>query len=194
MRKNWVALLSAGLFFVSLLLPWLSVSFYTLTGAFPNFQQDFSNQISVSLYFWGFTGAANGVNQTQILPYWFNWATTAMILAAGVLAIKGGLASGKTAKRLLILSGVIALACSPIFYLGLGATIVQTPIPQEKAIAGLFSPASFGLTPEDVSGLHSQYALSFYWLPVLAGILAIMSSKLAANRTTWLDAGVPPNL
>jgi hypothetical protein len=68
----------------------------------------------------------------------------------------------------------------PLFYAVFLLSALDA-LPVGKLLFGMFSPSSFGLTDAEASGLHADVnRLSFFWLPVLAGILAPKVYKFLA--------------
>jgi hypothetical protein len=178
-KLTWISLISAILIFLNIGLPYFSESFYILTvnaNAPLGFYPDFSHHISLSIYYFGFVASANGITKIQVFPYWFNWLCFALILAAGTAALKASFTQGKTGKKLMTLAGVLSIICSPLFILGFVFTMASS-LPNNTSPLW-FSPSSFGLTQAEVSNLHSQNGFPFFWLLVIVGIWALLSTKV----------------
>lgn len=187
MRVNWVGLISACLIFTCLFLPWLSAVFYQVDGTPPNVKQDFSLNAGLSINYFGYIGTANGVTQTLLFPYWFNWLFTLMLLAAGMLALKGSFSNIQTGRRLMILAGALAIVCSPLFYALFASTIVSLPLNSSNMLFNVFSPSDFGLNTD--LNLHTKTGTSFFWLPVVAGILAVSARWFFNDKKYAVAAG-----
>lgn len=175
---NWCGLVSALLIFVSLFLPWLSATFYQLVGAFPNVTRDYSLHAGLSINYFGIIGYANAITRVLLFPYWFNWFFSGILFIAGLLAVRGSLAKRTTGRKLMVLAAILAIVCSPMFYLAFTLTVLSQPLTSNNMLFTFFTPSNFGPSTMDVSSLHTRIEnLSFYWLPVVAGILAIVSRK-----------------
>ncbi len=181
MKTNWLALFSAVLIFASLLLPWISATFYQLNGSFPNYAKDFSLNAGVSIHYFGFIGYANGITQTMLFPYWFNWVCTAMLLVAGLVVARASFSNTKTSRRLLVLAGVLAILCSPLYYVTFMTTMLNLPIQSNNMLFNIFSPNDFALS-NVIDNLHTQTGLSLYWLSAASGVLAIVSTKIFKGK------------
>lgn len=177
LKANHYGLLSAALIFASLLLPWLSATFYQLEGTFPNIKQDFSLNAGLTTHYFGFIGYANGITQLQLFPYWFNLVFTAVLAFAGLLALKGSLSKRATGRKLMVLAGVLAIICCPLFYVAFVLNMFSQPFTSDTFLFNVFAPESFGLNASELGRLHTKTGLSFYWLPIVAGALAIISIK-----------------
>ncbi len=181
MRANWLGLISSVLILGSLFLPWLSATFYQIEGTFPSFRQDFSLNAGLSVHYFGIVAFANGITQLLLFPYWFNWVFCMVLLSAGLIAIKASFAD-RPMRRLMVLAGVLAIICSPLFYLAFASTLLSSPLRSSSLLFNIFSPGDFGLTTTDMPSLHTKSSLNFYWLSVAAGILAIVSTKWMPRR------------
>jgi hypothetical protein len=179
LKANWVGTVAAALTFASLLLPLLSISLYQLVGTFPNLTRDYSLNAGLSIFYFGIVGHANGVTQILLFPYWFNWFFCAILIIAGSLALKGSLAKRTTGRKLMALAGVLAMICSPLFYFAFVSTLLSQPFTSNNALFFFFTPSSFRLSDTVASSFHTRIVNpSFYWLPVISGILAIISLKV----------------
>ncbi len=178
MRVNWCGLISALLMLASLLLPWLSATFYQLVGTLPTVKPDYSLHAGLSINYFGIIGSANGVTKTLFFPYWFNWLFSALLIAAGLIALKGSFATRTAGRRLMTFAAIFAIICSPLFYFAFTSRLFSMPITSNNMLFAFFGPSDFGLDNTYLNSFHSKIDnLSFYWLPVAAGILAILSRK-----------------
>ena len=178
LRANWIGLISSILMFISLALPWASFSYYKLAGTFPYFQKDYSLHIGLSIYSYGLVGSANGVTRFEAFPNLSYIIFFVPLLVAGLIGVCGSLIFSKKGKRLLVLAGILAIISLPLFYVGLEIAVLSLP-PNEFYTFGAFpSPSAFGLTGTAFENLHSDNGIGFLWLPLIAGIISIISTKI----------------
>jgi hypothetical protein len=178
MKANLTCLLPAIPMFLGLGLPFLSESFYKIVSTFPNLRFDDSLHISFSVYFFGFVGSANGVTRVEVFPYFFNIVFFVLLLISGLIGVLESLVPSKNSKKLMILAGILAIACSPLFFVALGLTLTSMSLTEITNLGGVFSPRVFGLSGDAFSQLHSHDGIGFFWLPPLAGVFAVLSTKI----------------
>ncbi len=88
----------------------------------------------------------------------------------------------------MILAGALAIVCSPLFYALFASTIVSLPLNSSNMLFNVFSPSDFGLNAADLT-LHTKTGTSFFWLPVVAGILAVSSRGFFNDKKYAAAAG-----
>jgi hypothetical protein len=165
----------------------MSATLYQIDGTLPNIKQDYSLNAGLSINYFGYIGSANGVTHTLLFPYWFNWLFTLMLLAAGLLALKGSFSDAKTGRRLMIAAGAVAIVCSPLFYALFASNLLSLPLHSSNMLFNIFPAGDFGLNGADLN-LHTQTGSSFFWLPIVAGVLAVSASRffMAKNEPVAL--------
>lgn len=149
MKLNPLGLASAIMAFVSLALPWwvLTVESYSL-----------------SIYPWGWIGSGITVYRGQELS--FIYIALAFIVIGGVLGVIGSFRVGKNGKRLLIISGIVAVLSLIIFASGLNSFLVRTFV----KVKSLFYSGPFN------GGWSASAYLSFgFWLALVTAILAFIA-------------------
>jgi hypothetical protein len=177
LKANWFGLISAILIFASLFLPYLSFTVYEIVGEYPNLGQDYSLNAGLSMNYFGFVGNANGITHISLFPYWFNWVFCATLLIAGLIALKGSFTKRTVGPRLMLFAGVLAIICSPLFYVALITTLSSLGLLSNSTLFTIFSPSDFGLNIINIDKFHSRISQGFSWLPIIAGVLAIVSTK-----------------
>jgi hypothetical protein len=173
-----LGLLSALLIFLSLALPWFSSTFDLNIGNILGYPINTTLHIGLSIYFFGFIGTTNGVASVEAFPLWSNGLFFSLLLAAGLIAIFGSLIAGEKHKWTMVLSGTLALVCTPLYYVALVSSLSSANLPGTGGTGGggismpqnLLSGSVFG-------GTNVQVGPSFFWLPIVAAIVALISAK-----------------
>ncbi|MEM3459152.1 MAG: hypothetical protein QXN36_00985 [Candidatus Bathyarchaeia archaeon] len=150
MKPNYIGIIAGILAFISIALPWWTVSY---SGA--------GISLSSDLYLYN-VGTVSGLT----LEAWFVWAALALIIIGGILAIVGSIiAKGKT---ILLGGGILALLSIIIFAVGL-----QMELSRLGAPFGLFS--SFSETLGEITVTYSTYLSYGFWIALVAAIIAFVS-------------------
>jgi hypothetical protein len=178
MRVNMLGIIASILIFLSLALPWFSSAFDVNLGTFAVFQIG-TLHIGLSIYFFGFIGTNNGVASIVTFPYLSNIVFFILLLVSGLIAGVASLTFGKRSKWLMLIAGTMAIICTPLFFLALQSTLGSMYLPgtQSSITGGILLPGNL-LGGEGIGGTQVQVGPSFFWLPILAGILAFISIKI----------------
>jgi len=108
LKPNFIGLISAILAFVTIILPWYSVSVYVIT---------------VNFSLWDFASMGlGGLLGTAAVQAWFIWVALALVIVGGLLGLIGGFSIGKKGKTLLTLAGILLLLSPIIFAVGVVAS------------------------------------------------------------------------
>ena len=178
MRINMLGIVASILIFLSLALPWFSSSFDLNLGTIAGFPIG-TVHFSLSIYFFGFIGTNNGVASVEAFPYAFNIIFFIVLLVAGLIEVLASLTFGERGKWLMVFAGTLALISTPLFYVALGSTLSNMFLPgtQASASGGILTPGNL-LGGDVLTGTQVQTGASFFWLPILAGVLALVSIKI----------------
>lgn len=166
MKINYVGIVAGVIAFVSLALPW-----WTMTMSAEAMGITFSADASVYLY--QATASAMGASATVTMELWFGWAALALIVIAGVGAIVGSLIIGKTGKMILIVAGMLALLSVIVFAAGLQNELSKAPAVSGFPEAGLFSSGSWSFAGASMD--YSCYLTFGFWLALIAAIMTFIS-------------------
>ena len=173
MKPNILGLIGGVIAFISLVLPWWSM---TLSAS----ALGMSYSASVSIYPYQATTSIMGFSSTVSVNLWYGWAALALIIVGGILSIVGSLL---TKGRIVILvGGLLALLSIVIFAVGLQTELSQ-PLATGFPQAGLFSSGSF-------NGIASYVTyLSFgFWIALVSTIIILVAS---ARKTVQAPPSMP---
>lgn len=146
MKLNYIGIIGAILAFVSIALPWwtVSITYETVSG-------------SIDLYLYQMT-AVGGATFLPMAELWFCWTALALIIISGLLGIVGSVT--KYSKMMYIGGGVLALLSIIIFVGGL-----QDKLSATGGYIGIFTSTS----------MYSTYLTYGFWLALVAMILMFVA-------------------
>lgn len=171
MKVNYIGIIGGILAFISLALPWWTLS---LSGTY----MGITATIDLSLYLYKVTASAMGFAMDMPFTSWYNLLCLALVIIGGILGIIGSIILVK-GKRVLVIGGLLALISIIMFAVGLQiglstgysyGTISIPPIPL------------FGSGTLSMMGITYNYTcyLSFgFWIALVASILMFAASKKA---------------
>jgi hypothetical protein len=174
-----LGLLSAFLIFLSLALPWFSTTFDLNIGNILGFPINATFHIGLSIYFFGFIGTTNGVPSVEAFPLWSNGLFFTLLLVGGIIAIYGSLIAGEKHKWVMVLGGTLALVCTPLYYVALVSSLSSAYLPGTQGtggVGGISMPQNL-LNGSVFGGTNVQVGPSFFWLPIVAAVVAFISAK-----------------
>jgi len=166
MKVNVIGIASALIAFISLVLPWwtISVSFSGLLRM----------SISWDVYTWGIRSPAEIGEAPIVLDFadWYRYVALAMVVAGAIFGLAGSVTVGKKGWTVLAMSGILTILAAIIFVAGLATDPALT----DRSI-GVFENRKLEIT---FLGLTSSSSLSAYlhigfFLAVIAAILAFIS-------------------
>jgi len=167
LKLNFVGIIGGILAFVSLALPW-----WTLTLSAAGYSVD------VSVYPYRVLAAGVTIN----MDVWYGWAALALVVIGGILGILGGVM--EYGKKLLVGGGVLALLSVIVFAVGL-----QMELPELFTVGitgvGLFSSGSFTMYETLINYL--SYLSFGFWLALVGAVI-----MLVASRKRPVEAVPPP--
>ncbi|MEM2971204.1 MAG: hypothetical protein QW270_02110 [Candidatus Bathyarchaeia archaeon] len=100
MKPNYIGIIGGILAFVSLALPWWTM---TMSSTF----MGITYSVDVSVYPYQAKASAMGVSATVAMELWFGWAALALIILGGILGIVGSVMPAK-GKTVIVIGGVLA--------------------------------------------------------------------------------------
>lgn len=165
MKLNYIGIIGAILAFVSIALPW-----WTMSMSATAMEVTFSADVSVYLY--QASASAMGVSQTVTMELWFGWAALALVVLGGVLGIVGGAIPDK-GKMVLVVGGILALLSIVIFAVGLQTELSKAPPVSGFPGVGLFSSGSYNFMGASMN--YSTYLSFGFWLALVAMILMFVA-------------------
>jgi len=167
LKANYIGILGAVIAFVSLVLPWWSMTLSSsVVGA------SFSFDANLYLY-----QLANSVADFSLANSWYAWAALALVLIGAILALAGSLM--EKGRMLLAGGGVLEIVAMVIFAVGLMTDLSGIA---EFVGIGLFSNIS-------VFGANVSTYLSYgFWLALVAAIMMFAASAWRPKETAPIPA------
>lgn len=182
MKPNYIGIVGGILAFISLALPWWTMSMSSSI-------MTMSYSVDVSVYPYQAKASAMGMSITFTMELWFGWVALVLVVLGGLLGILGSLLSNQR-KRLLISGGVLALLSIVIFAIGLQNELLKAPVVPGFPTVGLFSSSSY-----DYLGASMNYStyLSFgFWLALVAAIIMFIASMRKPVEAAPQPSPPPP--
>jgi hypothetical protein len=171
LKPNIIGIVGGILAFVSLALPWwtMSASSSALSG--------YGGSISFDVYPYMASMAGWGAAATSL---WYGWIALILIIVGGLLGIVGSLKPDKA--KMLSYGGILALVSIILFAVGLQLDLLQGTLGTGTENIYLFASGSIDST--------SYFAyLSFgFWIALAAAIVMFVASKKKPAQI----AGYPP--
>ena len=168
MKTNVLGFIGGVLAFISMVLPWWSM---TLSDS------ALGVSYSESVYTYQATVSGMGFSSTVNLNLWYGWTALVLLILAGMLGIAGSLFT--KGKGLMIIGGLLALLSIIIFAVGLQSQLSQ-PLATGFPQVNLFSSGSY----ESVN--YVTYLSYGFWIALVSAILLFVAS---ARK----PASVPPS-
>lgn len=182
MKPNYIGIVGGILAFISLALPWWTMSMSSSI-------MTMSYSVDVSVYPYQAKASAMGMSITFTMELWFGWVALVLVVLGGLLGILGSLLSNQR-KRLLISGSVLALLSIVIFAIGLQNELSKAPVVPGFPTVGLFSSSSY-----DYLGASMNYStyLSFgFWLALVAAIIMFIASMRKPVEAAPQPSPPPP--
>jgi len=198
LRLNYIGIIGGILAFISLALPWWTL---TLSG------QAMGVPISISADFsvYPYKSAVSFMGFSMDIPmnFWFGSTTLALVILGGILGIIGSIILDK-GKTVLAIGGVLTLLSIIVFAAGLqsefskaGGLSIPSPVPGGEPLEiptiGLFSSGTWNIMGTTVN--YSSYLSFGFWLALIAAIIIFVAMKKAAGAgpiTPVAPAAPPP--
>jgi len=167
MKPNFVGIVGGILAFVSLVLPWWTMTMSTTA-------MGVTVSVDLSMYPYQATVSAMGMSQSVAMS-WYGWAALALVVVAGILGIVGSVT--KYGKGLIAGGGALALLSIIVFAVGLHFELATLTIPGLGAFSGLGLFSSGTLTIMDISFNFTTYLSYGFWIALVAAILILIALK-----------------
>lgn len=175
MKPNIIGVVGGILAFVSLALPWWTLSVSSAVSGFGNISVD------VSIYPYMASMAGLGAAAMEL---WFGWIALALIIVGGLLGIIGGLKPDKT--KMLLIGGALALVSIIIFAAGLQIVLLQG-LGIDSSIF-LFGGGSLSASEYGADVNYFAYLSFGFWIALVAAIMMFAASRKKPAQI----AGFPP--
>ncbi len=176
LKPNVLALIGSVISFISLVLPWWTM---TLTGG--------SQAGSLSIYTYQATVSSTGLSYTINVNLWYAWTALALIIVGGLIGIAGSLLTN--GRPLILVGGLLALSSIIIFVVGLQNELSQPAMAGLRLYTGgtgLFSSGSYGSGFETVN--YVTYLSYGFWIVLASAIIMFVAS---ARRTAQVPSPMP---
>ena len=171
MKPNYIGIIGAILAFISLILPWWTITYSISIISY-----------SDSLYLYQPSGS---VVSLALANSWYFWAALILVIIGALLALAES-TMGK-GRMMLVVGGVLTLLSIIIFAVGLMmdlSSIVGFGV-------GLFSSGTIG-SGEFFSASYSTYLSLGFWLALVAAILMFVGSVWKPKETMATPPAAPP--
>lgn len=189
-KINYVGIIGSILAFISLVLPWWTMTLSTLA-LIPV-------SIDISIYLYKGTISFMGFTLDLPINVWYGWSTLAFVVLGGVLGILGSIIHDR-GKIMLGIGGILILLSILIFAVALqielskgmsipSPTGTDTPLQLPGII--LFSSGSLTIMETQIN--YSNYLSFGLWLALVATIIMFVSFKRARVVTPSPPPPPPP--
>lgn len=176
MKQNIIGIIGAIIAFISLALPWWTMSISSSIGgiSYTGDASIYPYQARVS-----FMGFSMAVDHTL----WYGYVALALVVLGGLLGIVGSVA--QKGRMMLLGGGALALLSIIVFVAGLQLDL-STALMSGWPVVGLFGSGTY--SPTEGSAMNYTTYLSFgFWIALVAGIM-----MLVASRKKPVQAAPPP--
>jgi hypothetical protein len=189
LRLNYIGIVGGILAFISLALPWWTLTLSAM-----------GMSVNVSAYPYKATASFMGLSMDIPMEAWYGSAALVLIILGGILGILGSVMPAK-GKSILAIGGVLALLSIIIFAAGLqgelskGLTIPSPttggsslPLPE----IGLFSSGTWTMPGVPVPMNYTSYLSFGFWLALVAAIIIFAAIKKAVLTPAVPTPAAPP--
>jgi len=192
LRLNYIGIIGGILAFISLALPWWTL---TLSG------QAMGIPISADFSVYPYKGAVSFMGFSMDIPMnvWFGSTALVLVILGGILGIVGSIILDK-GKAVLAIGGVLTLLSIIVFATGLQSEFSKAegfsiPIPAgggslEIPAIGLFSSGTWDIMGTTVN--YSSYLSFGFWLALIAAIIIFAAVKKAVPAAVAPTPATPP--
>jgi hypothetical protein len=179
LKPNIIGVIGGILAFVSLALPWWTMSISNSLATYGNLSFD----ISVYPYMAGMSE----LDMTGGLSLWYGWVALALIIIGGLLSIISSLQRGRA--KLLSIGGALVLASILIFAVGLQIDFLNVPPTEGTPAFALFGSGT--LSESDYNVSYTAYLSFGFWIALAAAILLFVASR--KKPVVAVRASLPPS-
>jgi hypothetical protein len=175
LKLNITGLVGGILAFVSLALPWWTLSVSSAVTGFGN--------ISVDISIYPYMASMAGLEAAAI-DLWFGWIALAFIIVGGLLGIIGSLKPDRA--KVLLIGGALVLVSIIIFAVGLQIMLLQG-LGLDSSIF-LFGSGSLSASEYGADVNYLAYLSFGFWIALIAAIMMFAASRKKPAQI----AGFPP--
>jgi len=181
LKPNIIGIVGGILTFVSLALPWWTMSVSSALGELG------SITIDVSVY--PFMASMGGLDTAVGISLWYGWVALALIIIGGLLGIVGSLKPDKA--KMLSYGGILALVSIIIFAVGLQVDFLSIPSTEGSPTFALFGGSTVSESGYEIS--YFAYLSFGFWIALVAAIVMFVASrKKPAEAVAPLPPPPPP--
>jgi hypothetical protein len=165
LRRNISGIIGGILAFVSLALPWWTMSVSNSLATYGNLSFD------VSVY--PYMAGMSGLDVSGGLSLWYGWVALALIIIGGLISIVSSLQRGRA--KILSIGGALVLFSILIFAVGLQIDFLNVPSTEGTPAFALFGSGSLSESGYNVS--YTAYLSFGFWLALAAAIVLLIASR-----------------
>lgn len=177
MKPNIIGIIGGILAFVSLALPWWTMSVSSSFATYGNFAVD------ASVY--PYMAGMSGLDMTTGISLWYGWVALALIIVGGLLGIISSLKLVEA--KILSIGGALVLISVLIFAVGLQLDFLNVPPTEGVPAFALFGSGSLSESGYNVS--YTAYLSFGFWTALVAAILMFVASR--KKNSTRIEASLP---
>jgi hypothetical protein len=175
LKANIIGLVGGILAFVSLALPWWTMSV-----------SSFGISMDVSVY--PYMAGMSGLDLSAGISLWYGWVALALIIVGGLLGIVGSLKPDKA--KMLSVGGALALVSIIIFAVGLQLDFSSIPSTEGSPALALFGGSSVSVSGYDIS--YFAYLSFGFWIALVAAIVMFIASRKKPVEAVAAPPPPPP--
>jgi hypothetical protein len=173
LKPNIIGIVGGVLAFVSLALPWWTMSVSSLG-------------ISLDVSVYPYMASMSGLDVSGI-SLWYGWVALALIIVGGLVGIVGSVKSG---RKLLVVGGALALVSIIIFAVGLQLDFLSMPSTGDTPALALFGGSSISVSGYDIS--YFEYLSFGFWIALVAAIVMFVASRKKPAEVAAFPPPPPP--
>jgi hypothetical protein len=163
LKPNIIGIVGGILAFISLALPWWTMSV-----------SSFGISMDVSVY--PYMAGVSGIGLTGIGGLnWYGWLALVLVVIGGLLGLMGGVKPDKV--KMLSYGGALALVSIIIFAVGLQLDFLNVPSTEGAPTLALFGGGSLSASDYGVDVSYFAYLSFGFWIALVAAIMMFVASK-----------------
>jgi hypothetical protein len=175
LKPNIIGIVGGILAFISLALPWWTMSV-----------SSFGISVGVSVY--PYMAGASEIGLSTGISLWYGWVALTLIIVGGLLGIVGSVKPDK--RKLLLVGGVLALVSIIIFAVGLQLDFLSIPSTEVSPALALFGGSSISVSGYDIS--YFAYLSFGFWIALVAAIVMFVASRKKPAEAAVAPPPPPP--
>jgi putative Mn2+ efflux pump MntP len=175
LKPNIIGIVGGILAFVSLALPWWTMSVSSLG-------------ISMDVSVYPYMAGMSGIGLSTEISLWYGWVALALIIVGGLLGIVGSLKPDKA--KMLSVGGALALVSIIIFAVGLQLDFLNIPSTEGAPAFALFGGNTISVSGYDIS--YFAYLSFGFWIALVAAIVMFIASRKKPAAAVAAPPPPPP--